>query len=365
VTHIVSRLIEDGLLIELDEEVAETSTGSGRRPTLLQFNYDAALVIGVDVGAARAVGVAADLEGTILCCRKAPLRQGDRPREAVTPILDLIEELLESSDVSAERVRGIGIGVPSFVRGPEHVVAWAPALGWRDLPLRNLVAERFDSPVFVKNDADVAALGEVTFGAAQGAEDIVMILIGVGLGAGLFLKGGLYQGHHGAAGEIGYFLPSIDGLGETRDSFGCLESFAGELGIVERAKAALGNEGTSQLRDARFLTARRVFECACNGDPLAVRIVQETADHLAQAIANVIALLDPERVVIGSRVGIAPDLLLPMIKERVAGVTPVTSDIIPSALGEEVVVKGAVALAIAATRGEIFVRETKALVGAD
>lgn len=360
VTRIVGQLIEEGLVFETET----ISSTTGRKPTLLEFNYKAGAVIGVDVGGTQVVGVVADLRGDLLFRKDIPVSSGDDRSDNLENVLRLVGELRHVQGIPPEKIRGIGVAVPSIVKEPEGIVVWAPALGWRDLHLKALLEDRFELPSFVENDVNLAALGESRYGCAQGVKNLVAIFIGTGIGGGLILNGDLYRGQAGAAGEIGYLLPTPADLGRTYDQFGRFETLAAGPGIARRAKAALAAGETSVLADVDPLTAREVFQAARDGDSLATRVIEETVDYLAQAIANVAAVLNPEMVVLGGGVARSGDLLLEPIKERIKGTIPVVPRIVLTELGDEAVVQGAVALAIGATRSDIFVRDAKSSVAA-
>lgn len=353
VTRIVGQLIEQGLVFETDT----VDSATGRKPTLLEFNYKAGAVVGVDVGGHNAVGVVADLRGDILFRKDVPIGSGNDKSDNLESVLSLIGDLLDNRGAFPEKIRGISVGVPSIVQGREGIVLWAPALGWRNLHLKALLEDRFGLPSFVENDVNLAALGESQFGCARGLKNLVAIFIGTGIGAGLILNGDLYRGQDGAAGEVGYLLPTPADLGQTYDQFGCFESLSSGPGIAQRAQAALAAGEESVLADVDLLTAKEVFQAARNGDPLAIEVIEDTVDYLAQAVANVAALLNPEMIVLGGGVARSGKLLLEPIKGRIQGTIPIAPEIVLSELGGEAVALGAVALAIGATRGDVFVRD--------
>lgn len=360
VTRIVGQLIEEGLVFEADT----INSATGRKPTLLEFNYKAGAVIGVDIGGNNVVGVVADLHGDILFRKDVLVNPDAGDLENLKDVLSLIEKLCNAPSVPVDKIRGIGVGVPSIVKVPDGVVVWAPALGWRDLHLKALLEEQCGLPAFVENDVNLGALGESRFGCAQGVKDLVAIFIGTGIGSGLILNGDLYRGHDSAAGEVGYLLPTPAELGQTYDQFGQFETLAAGPGIARRAETVLMTGEQSVLLNAKSLTAKDVFEAARGGDSLAVQVIDEAVDYLAQAIANVAAILNPEIVVLGGGVAGSGDLLLEPIKRRIEGTIPMEPKIKLSELGTEAVALGAVALAIDATRGDVFVQDAKSSVTA-
>lgn len=305
------------------------------------------LVIGVDVGGTKVLGVIATPRGEILLRKGFFISPEADASENLEQVLALIEELYRAPEMTQGKIMGIGMGVPSVVIAPDGIVVWSPALGWRDLPLRAQLEERFGLPAAVENDVNLAALGESRFGCAQGVQNLIAIFIGTGIGSGIIVNGGLYRGHDGAAGEVGYLLPTPSDLGQTYDEFGCLESLAAGPGIVRRAKAALAGGAPSMLANVDSLTTQEVFQAARAGDRVARQVVQDTIDYLAQAVANIAAVLNPEMVVLGGGVLRAADLLLEPIKERIKGTIPAMPKIVLSELEDEGVVYGAIALAVA------------------
>jgi len=357
VTRIVSQLIEEGLLCE--GETAESSSKIGRPPTLLHFNFQARIVIGVDVGGAKTTGSVADLHGDIVYRKTAPsIPDGDRSR-SLPAFLDFLEDLLGAAPAPRKKVRGIGVGVPSFVLERDGTVVWAPALGWRNVPLKRLIEDRFGIPAFIENDVNLAALGESQFGIGRGIRNLACIFVGTGIGGGLILNGELYRGHGGAAGEVGYMVPSPGLLEHSYDDeFGCLESLAAGPGVVRRAEEAISKGAQTSLEIGDDLTAKQVFQAARDGDALAQKVVTETVDYLAQAVANVACTLNPEMIILGGALTRSGDLLLEPIKDRVRRVVPFLPKIVLTQLGDDAVLQGAIALAIRATQEDISVHES-------
>jgi glucokinase-like ROK family protein len=366
VSRIVGQLIEEDLVHE--GEIEDSSTG--RKPTLLRFNFRAHAVVGIDVGGTKMLGTVADLNGDILHRILIPSAPRGDTSGSLDLLFGLIDELVHHGPMPTEKIRGIAVGVPSIVAEKGEMVLWAPALRWRNLPLRSLLKGRFGIKTFVENDVNLAALGEHRYGAGRGVRNLVCIAIGTGIGGGLILNGDLYRGQNGAAGEVGYMIPERRYLGQIYDGFGCLETLASGRGVARRALQALQKDGAnvalgppygqlSVVTPSDGLTAEHVFDAAREGDPLAQDIVAETIDYLGQAVANVISTLNPEMVILGGGMARSGDLLLEPIKEKVHGTIPMMPQVVLSELGDDAVVKGAIALAIQVTQDDIFVRETK------
>ncbi|UCC85564.1 MAG: ROK family protein, partial [Anaerolineales bacterium] len=283
----------------------------------------------------------------------------------VKRLIGLVEELHQASKSFGPPVRGVGIGAPSIVTFEEGTVVWAPSLGWRNLPLKARLEEAFNLPVFVENEVNLIALGESWRGNGQGVRNLACISLGAGIGAGIVLDGQLYRGSHDAAGEVGYIIPNQSCLGGVYNGYGCLESLAGSMGIVRRALARLSDGESSALGklgsiDPLHLTVEMVLSAAREGDSLAQSILSETVDYLSIAIANLICILDPDRVVISGDLAEFGDLFVQPIRSRLEGALPQMPDIVLSELGTDAAVLGALAIALFKTEGGIFVHKAHA-----
>ena len=270
-------------------------------------------------------------------------------------LYQFIEQLLDAPRPPDQQIRGIGVGAPGITRVPEGVITWAPSLDWRDLPLQTLLTERYGLPVTVENDVNLAALGEQGFGAGKGSSNMVIITLGTGIGAGIIIDGAIYHGHNQAAGEIGYMLPSTSFLGQYYDGFGALEMLASGTGIADRACKLLQQQKIP-LPEQR-LDARYVFSQAQEGVGWAQQVVDETADLLALAIANISTILDPEVLVLGGGVSNSAHVLIEPIQKRLKGVIPYIPRIVLSKLGRKAVVMGVIMHVMKATDDYVVVKK--------
>jgi predicted NBD/HSP70 family sugar kinase len=298
----------------------------------------------------------ADLFGHVQCELDLPRQNGDSQAN-LESLFDVVQRLLDAPRPTGQRVRGIGIGAPGFTLTPEGIVTWAPSLGWRDLPLKEILSARFGQPVFVENDVNLAALGEWGFGAGREVRDLVCINIGTGIGAGVIIDGSLHRGHRQSAGEIGYLLPGLDYLNSSAEKFGALESEASGLGIARRGAQALADLGRP-VRPGE-LSAEEVFDAARNGEAWAAGVVAETVDYLALALINVTALFDPEVIILGGGVANSADMLIEPILQRIKGCTPFAPTLVASALGQRAAVMGAIMLVLTGTTDSLVLRRLR------
>lgn len=257
------------------------------------------VAIALDVGGTKIAGALVTGGGRILERAQVSLdaRGGSR---AVRQVLALAERLAAEGDAL-----GVGAAVPAVIDRARRTVVWAPNIrGWRRVPLAELLERSLGLPALLEQDGHAAAIGESWRGAARGVPNVVMLVIGTGIGGGMILDGRPYRGSDGLAGAVGWFTadepPCRSGL-----RLPGLESLAAGPGIARRAGVASGR-------------SEEVFAAAAAGDEAARRVVAETAEILGLAIADVVSLLNPDLIVLGGGVGAgAADQLLPRIRQIV------------------------------------------------
>ena len=335
VMRIVDELVEEGYV----RPQGDSEWSGGRRRPLLEFNAESFVVLGVDLGGTKFYGAISDFGGNILdeidMGRYGASSEGNYER-----LIDLVDALLASPKLENRRVRGIGVGAPGITLHKEGVVRWAYSLNWRDFPLKARLTEHYHLPITVDNDVNLAAMGELWFGAGQNIQNMILIVSGAGIGAGIIIDGALYRGASEASGEIGNFLPGREFLGQNYQDFGALEKVASGFGILERARLALGNQGA--VTDVESLTADDVFVAARQGRQWAMSIIDETVDYFAIAIANLAVAFDPQLIVLGGSISSFPDLLIQPILRRLEGTIPTPPKLVISKLGLRAGVMGAI-----------------------
>jgi glucokinase len=335
VMRIVDSLIEE----EFVRLHGGTEWSGGRRRPLLEFNADGYVVLGVDMGGTKMYGAISNLGGDVVD-EVNVARHGTSGEESFNCLATSIDTLLASPKLEGRRVRGIGVGAPGVTLHKEGIVKWAYTLGWENFPLKARLAERYSLPITVDNDVNLAALGELWFGAGQNVQNIVLVAIGTGIGAGIIIDGALYRGSHEASGEIGHMVPGPQFLGKDYRDFGALESVASGTGIAGRARYALQSQVNGAALDA--LLAEDVFDAARQGQEWAWTIINESADYLAIAIANLAVSFDPELIVLGGGVSRSADMLVEPILRRITGVIPTLPRLVVSNLGLRGAVMGAI-----------------------
>lgn len=357
----VSRITQELLDASLIREVGQADSTGGRRPTLLAFNFEENAIISVDLGMVDPTCVLSDLKGTVKYRATFLLTDPPDADANITNLVEVVAGLLEKAAADNLTVLGIGIGVPSIVRHEDGMVILAPSLGWRNLPLKDVLEKELAAPVFVENDINLSALGEFWYGREQNVKNLVCITVGTGVGAGIIINGELYRGMGEAAGEVGYFLPDTSFLGESRDGYGALESLAARPGIITQAKALMRDDPDSMLWEmcggnVNALRVSHVMDAAVSGDSSALSIVERVADLLSLMIANVSVVINPELIILKGYIERYPEMFMPLITERIKGAIPQVPRVVASEYGNGAVVIGAAILVLYGTDEYVYVR---------
>jgi glucokinase len=264
-------------------------------------------VVGVDIGGTNLRLAIADRSGKIATKWSATTVGIRDPEKVIRLILDGVKSGLSELHEPASMIQSIGIGVPGITDVANGVVvATSYLMGWRNVPLRALVEKELSIPTIVDNDVNLAALGESSGGAAVGVRDFVFLAIGTGIGAGIFLDGGIYRGSCWGAGEVGYMLVpgTTESSGKPYEP-GPLENVIGGEGIREQWQRRWSAERTALPRE---LKATEIFDHALKGEAEAMAVLQQSATMLAQAIYNISLVLNCPLVVLGGSVGMHPAL---------------------------------------------------------
>lgn len=297
------------------------------------------MFLGIDLGGTTCSFGLLDESGALSGLTQIETRQSDAPEKMLGRIAATARAVVEKSSV---QVAAVGIGVPGHVRHAAGICVYAPNLnGWRDLPVGPLLSDQIGLPVHVLNDANAAALGEARFGAGQGADDVLVLTLGTGIGSGLILDGELRLGASERGAEIGHITVDINDKRGSAGNVGTLESVCGRDAIVWRAMRALTRGGNSLIPqicpDLSQLAPLHIAQAAARGDDLARRVWQETASYLAVGIVNVIFTADVSRVVIaGGVAGVGEPLFEPLrlaVAARTSRFHFNIEQIVPAALG--------------------------------
>src|SRR3954454_19033873 len=329
--------------------VGPASPSLGRTAMLYEVDPTAGYVVGIDIGRAWIRVAAADLSGQIVARRD----ERNRTRGAaalVNAVGEVARGVVADAGLKWRSVAHTVVGGPGVFDPDSDRLRHAPNLpGWSRPGVMSSLRAALPPTVTLDNDANLAAVGERTYGSGRDARTFVYVSVGTGIGMGVIIDGELYRGAHGAAGEVGYLPLGAEGDAPTRGRDakrrGMLEEAASADAVVRTAKR-LGMKGAT--------SAKRVFSAARTGDELALAAVETEANRLALVVGTVAAIVDPEFVLLGGGIGSNIDLLRPPLERRLAELTPLAPPVAEGELGQDAIVLGAVASALDTARDLVF-----------
>jgi glucokinase len=304
VTNVVAHLALAGLV----EPIGEGDSTGGRPPDILRFRAERGCVAGVEIGPDSLRFLLADLDGRELGKTRVSLeKQSSSPPLVCKRIGEGVRDLLRKLSQPEDQLLELVVGVPAIVNVQEGVVMALSALkDWSNVPLGAMLAREFKCNVTIENDTNLAAQGEYYRGAAQGEKNFVFIIIGEGVGAGIFVNGSIYRGSQWTAGEIGYLrVPNISREHPTIHNYGKLEKLLGAPGILKSWQA---NRRGSR-KHPKVTCATDVFDLAAAGNAEAKRLLKQRATLLADIVLDLALILNPSVILLGGEVGNHPRLL--------------------------------------------------------
>ena len=337
----LTALLDAGLV----REVGRSSGRPGPSAVLYELNPAAGWVAGIDVGRRRVRAALADITGAVVARRDERAR-ATSARTLIGQIGAIAHGLAAEAGIGWEQVHHVTVGSPGVFEPTRGAVTLAPNLpGWGRQGLLSRLRDELGDRIGVENDVNLAAEGERWRGLARGVGNFGFLSVGTGVGMGLVLDGKLYRGATGAAGEVGYLPVGADPYDRQVRRRGAFEEAVNGAAVVRGAAAA-------GLAGAR--TAKQVFAMARKGDQLAGRVVEAEASRIALGLAVVTAVVDLELVILGGGVGGNADLLLAPIERELRALSPLRPRLAVSALGEDAVLQGAVATALAVAQERLF-----------
>jgi len=299
VSNLVTELIEHNLVIE----IGPGESSGGRKPVLLLFNDKAGYAIGIDLGVNYIRSILVDLSGNIV--KEYYQKLANQKRElAFDTLVQSIDTLIRQASDSNYGIVGIGVGVPGIV-DQNGTILFAPNMNWREVPLKQMLEERFDYPIIIDNEANAGAQGEQKYGAGKGIRNQIYLSVGYGIGSGIILDKELYKGTSGFSGELGHLSIDFNGKKCTCGNLGCWELYASEKTLLEDA-AEYGFEHRDEL-----------IQAAENGDERVLQLFEKIGYYLGIGIANIINTLNPDSVMIGNRMSRAAQWIMPSIENTV------------------------------------------------
>jgi predicted NBD/HSP70 family sugar kinase len=340
VSAIVNPLIEADVL----QIQGIGQSNGGRPPEVLRFNTGRFHLVGVELGAAHVAVILTDLAGNRESWATQEFPVEHDPDGTMTLIHKMIARALDSARVAPADVLGVGVAVPCPIH-PDDPNRLSPQIlpRWRHIRMADAMAARHGWPVFVDNDANMGAVGEQWWGAGRGVSSFAYIKVATGVGAGLVFDGAVYTGPGGIAGEIGHTAIDARGPRCRCGLYGCLEAMVGTRSLESAAAMELARHPDAALGPTPAIAV--LVEAAQQGHPLAAQLIARAGELLGVAIANLVNLVNPTRVILGGRLPHAGDVLIaPLLialRERAMWSSVLEVEVVASALGDHAIALGA------------------------
>lgn len=282
--------------------------------------------IGVDLGGSSIKIGIVNSEGKIVLKDKVHTKPNRNYTEIIKDIALLINKLMEELNISTKQVLGIGIGSPGTPDVKNGILLYSNNLNFINVPIKDELGKYFDLPIYLDNDANVAALAESEFGASKDVQNSVLLTLGTGIGGGIIINNGIYSGFNNAGSELGHMVIVYNGIECSCGQNGCYEKYASASALVTQTIKAAKKNGSSIINklvnsDYDKVNAKTVFEAQKLNDKTADNIINQYLEYLAIGIVNIINVLFPEYIIIGGGLGNeGENLLVPLrkvVKEKV------------------------------------------------
>ncbi len=312
-------------------------------------------VIALDLGGTKLLAALVSASGQVTARELFPTRAQEGPESVINRLFMAIDSLLKLRNLSSSEIDSISIAAAGPINLEKGMVTASPNLpGWHNIPLRDRVQDKFGVKTFLVHDATAGALGEYRFGAGKGAQNLIYIAVGTGIGGGIILNGKVHDGAVGSAGEVGHMTIDVHGQKDTCGNVGCLETLASGTAIAREAKRRIhGGEKSALMVMVKGkiddITAEKVGLAAQGGDPLARDVIRNAAVYLGIGLVNLVNVLNPDTIVVGGSVAKLGepwlDTARQVVKERAFPVAVSAVRIVLGKLGDEAAVLGAAASA--------------------
>ena len=348
VTNVMTELLDEDIVQETG--LVEASEG-GRPRTLLEINSTYGYFIGVDLGETHVQIELFDLTlHNLSTVRRTVAQEDNCPEDYASWIVTGINELLEKAGIQPEQMVGVGIGVPGIVEQNGGVSIFSPNWVWENVHFKDLLTNKLPFAICLDNGAKAMALAESRFGSGRGVKDLVVLLIGTGVGAGIITEGYLYRGVTNSAGEWGHTKIVLDGRSCRCGNKGCLEAYVGAPGIITSLEE-MAPGSPLVIKGDQLATIANLVSSARKGDKVSIEVLQNTARYLGGGIAGLVNLLNPEKILLGGWAGLQiGDFLLQDIIEYAKQYSlpqPMSAtEISLCQLGQDAICMGAASLAL-------------------
>ncbi len=260
--------------------------------------------IGIDLGGTKILIALVDkTTGEVVHHVKKKTKKDKGPKNIIRKMIEGIEELLKESKIPLQEIESIGVGAAGQVDRENGILIGAPNLDCYDLNIREHLTSHFSLPVYLGNDVEIAAMGEMMFGAAKGCDDFVCIFVGTGVGSSIVKNGKIIHGATGTAGEIGHMIVDLNGRQCACGAHGCLEAYASRSAIEKRIEGALRKGRHSDILDylegGKSISSSMIQKSIERDDELVIQCVTEASEYLSGGIASIINFINPKLIILG------------------------------------------------------------------
>lgn len=349
----VSKNITPLLEKKILREIGEGDSIGGRRPILLEFNYNYGYIIGVDLSGQDLRIALGNLRGEIIELRIVDISNVKKGSKILDILIENISGILEKNSIKPKQLLAIALGFPGVVSGQTYQLItlsfWRYI--WDGLDIKEELKKKFKVEVIIKNDTNLAALGECSYGVGKNYRNLVYVSADMGVGAGIVLDNKLYEGTNLAAGELGYFASNRNDLNLNNQYVGPLESRIAIPGLIERIKRLVSQGKASKITelahgDTDQIDVKAIEDAIRLKDPLIIQEMEEIATELGIVLANIGILLDLELIILGGKLfNMGYDFLKPL-NEIMGKITPVHTRVIYSSLEQNAIIYGAFSTAL-------------------
>ena len=315
--------------------------------------------VGIDLGGTNIKGGLIRPDGTVVAKKSIKTEAQGGAEHVIRRIAALADELVAEVGMKKTDSAGICVGSPGPLDSGIGLIYEAPNLGWRDVRLSDMLAPLAGMPVFVENDANVAAFGEAWAGAARDSKCAILLTLGTGIGGGIVINGELWRGVSDTGAELGHMTINFEGPLCGCGARGCIEAYASATAVARRMKEAVESGRESSLSGdilaGRDVDSKMIHDAALGGDALAGEVIEQTGRYLGIAVANFVNIFNPDRVVLHGGLVNAGEMLFAPLRQTMKGLCFEASqrklEILPSALKGDAGIVGAAGCAFARARG--------------
>ena len=312
-------------------------------------------VLAIDLGGTKVIAAVISDKGEVMAREYYLTLADEGPRAVINRMLSAIDHLLSAQDMSLSQLHSISVSAAGAIDMKRGLVTLSPNLpGWCNIPLRDIIKEKYKVNTFLLNDASAAALGEHRFGAGRGVKTLIYLTVSTGIGGGVIIDDKLYCGPSGSAGEIGHMTIDVNGPRCNCGNIGCWETLASGTAVAQEAIRRVSCGERSSLIEivegkTENITAETVEIAARDGDSLALDVIAKAATYLGVGMVNLVNIFNPEMIIVGGGMAKMGDLLLAparqVVQERAFQLPAQAVRIVPAQLGDDAGVLGAATFA--------------------